>query len=252
MPKPQVIPVGEEYTRNVFRFASATKSVSDADADPSHPSFVSIGNSLSALYQIGTCTPECRGGPHILEAIAARAHNHGCGSLILLSVALYDESLNLTRSIAEIANLLFLFRINPEEYRAWVRATRNARLRNFGPSSIRKKIQDLNAPLPISAEWYQELCEGATHPVPEMRPNAHEPDGVFPGFVGGLFQEKGYSNCVFQLNYVLATAAVAVASMFERQDLIELVESALDTEIEHWKSQSGHQAVSDGEEPEAS
>lgn len=240
-PSHQKVPTGDNYILSVFNFGSLSKLESDANVDVSDPRLSSIGNSLSALYQIATCNPVCRGGRHLLEALAGRAHNHGCGSLILLSSGLYDESLNLTRSIAEIVNLLFLFRIQPSEFGDWVSGSRKARMQRFAPAVVRKKIKNKKAPLPISDSWYRELCESATHPTPGVLPNAHSTEEGFPGIAGGMFQEAGYEKCIFQLSYVLAMSAFISASLVNRAELLGLVEEGVDAHIEFLVSRNANE-----------
>lgn len=144
-----------------------------------------LGTSLSYLYQISTCANGCSGGDHVLEALSGRCFNHAEGSLHLISAFLYDESMNLTRSIAEVTNLMFLFNESSMQLSKWKLADRSTRLKEFSPSAVRKSLKRLQAPCPVSEAAYRELCELVTHVTPETRPNSHNPTDTRIGYVGG-------------------------------------------------------------------
>ena len=78
-----------------------------------------IGTSLSALYQASTCHRKCHGGPHIFESLCGRIYNLGVGAYLLVQRGLYDEALNLTRSIGENANLIALSVVDKEALKQW-------------------------------------------------------------------------------------------------------------------------------------
>jgi hypothetical protein len=160
-----------------------------------------FGTSLSYLYQISTCSPSCRGGDHILEALSGRCFNHSVGSLRLISDYLYDESLNLTRSIAEITNLMFLFNESSVQMEKWKLADRSTRMKNFSPAAVRRALEQLSVPCPVSYAAYSELCELATHVTPETRPNSHNPQDDCLGYVGG--NPDDFFGCDIALNKLI-------------------------------------------------
>jgi len=77
-----------------------------------------LGTVLSLLDRVGSCYWGCAGGDHVPEYVTARCASTARASLRLLYHGYYDESLSLTRSLAEAANLLFLFFSDPSAFRA--------------------------------------------------------------------------------------------------------------------------------------
>ncbi len=69
-----------------------------------------LGTVLSMLDRVASCSWGCAGGDHVAEFVVARCTNTARASLRLLNHGYYDESLSMTRSLAEAANLLISFR----------------------------------------------------------------------------------------------------------------------------------------------
>lgn len=249
MTKPPIFESGSAYLRHVTSFgaASVLKVSEQIDAEDQRHSM--LGTSLMALYQIATCYPRCRGGDHILEALFARAHNHGVAAFLLARHAYYDEALNLARSIAEIANLLMLFLFNPNEYRGWIDSNRQRRAREYGPGAVRGKLDRLDVPVPVSTKLYRELCILVTHPTPETKPNAHSKQDPEFGAVGGIFQETGYARCLDDTGYVTLAAARVGAAMFKREDLTVLLDAVLEETIDHFQAKPEDENKPTKEEP---
>lgn len=100
-----------------------------------------IGTCMSALYQAGTCHRRCHGGGHILESLCGRAYNLSCAAYDLTNVGLYDEALNLIRSLAEMTNLIMLLSVDQSKIQKWIKSDRATRLRDFSPASIRRQLE---------------------------------------------------------------------------------------------------------------
>ncbi len=158
----------------------------------------------------------------MLEALVGRCFNHSLGAAKLIELCLYDEALNLTRSIAEITNLMVLFDGRPEIFARWKTASRKERLNEFSPAKIREKLQKNGwSILPVSKEAYQELCEIATHVTPDTRPNRHDSDLEFHGLVGGVYEEIGHKKSTNMLLCYCALSCVVTCKIFGMLDRAE-------------------------------
>lgn len=180
-----------------------------------------LSKSLNHLYSIATCSDGCRSGNHVLEAIVGRCFNHSLGSLRMISDNLYDESLNLTRSIAEATNLLFLFNEDQEALEAWKAASRRERLDKFGPGVVRRALHKASGVIPVSDEAYRELCEVATHVTPETRPNNHDDASDRVGYLGGIFQASGHSRALESLLLYCSLSSMVSCKMFGHEERLE-------------------------------
>src|SRR5262245_13348972 len=65
-----------------------------------------LGTVLSLLDRAASCFWGCHEGDHLIEYLAGRVAASARASLRLLYFGFYDESLSITRSIGEAANLL--------------------------------------------------------------------------------------------------------------------------------------------------
>ncbi len=213
------IPDGKDLFENIFDRAIESKLDVDSLGIPEHR-IIGIGDTLSALYQISTIDHK---KPQVLQAIAGRVYNHGCGALILLHTAYYDECLNLCRSIGEIANLLSLFDSEPTEFKKWVDASKGQRISNFGPAAVRKKLLDKNGHLPISQEWYSELCESVTHPNPEMVPGFRKILDKNVGYLGSFYDENNFLDGGHKLYFLLVSCLAYLAPMTGNSKMLKPV-----------------------------
>jgi len=204
-------PMGVQLLRFQEEIADACSKATDqfsATAGKALPATLEeLGSVLSILYRLACCSWGCPGGDHTLEWMTGRLVNQACGSYRLLRAGLYDESLVLTRSIGEVANLLCLFKNGPTELSAWKTASRSERLNNFGPAAVRKKIEKLGTIVPsIDKERYQKLCEVGAHPVPGFAPGHYT--GTGRPILSGIMQETGVFVCTTELGYAVAVAAI--------------------------------------------
>lgn len=182
-----------------------------------------IGTSLSVFYQAATCHRNCHGGNHVFEALCGRIYNLGSSSYSLLRIGLYDESLNLIRSIGEISNLIALSAVDSDAIREWLAADKKERLNKFGPTAIRKRLEPENMLL-VGQDWYSEFCEKYTHVTPVTKPNEHGEDGPM---VGGVVGDEGTRKSIDQLTYVLSVTAILVCRFFDFDDLFSDIEKLL-------------------------
>jgi hypothetical protein len=213
------IPTGVEYLNMVAALEEATHSRSARARKPSEPHYQLIGTALSALYQAATCHRKCHGGPHILESLCGRMYNLGIGAYVLAERGLYDEALNLIRSIGEASNLIALSVVDKQALKEWLESDKKTRLAKFGPAKIRKALERQQPVLVLATEdWYARFCEEYTHVTPRTRPNMHNANGQ--AHVGGVYQEEGLTTTLGELATVLASVAMLVCGYFKLNDLL--------------------------------
>lgn len=172
-------------------------------------SYESLGDVLSMLYAEAACLHGCPGGDHFFQRLTARVVTHSLSSLRLAMLGYYDESLALTRSIGEIANLLFLFAARPAELASWKGAAESQRKREFSPVKVRLKLEDLNLRPPVDESRYGLLCEVGVHVAPSVSPQTFNEHGR-PS-LGASFQYEGLMCAVNELGLAVAEAAACLS-----------------------------------------
>lgn len=199
------IPSGAEHLDGVIRRAWVVQRQSCQHVESLPVESELLGTSLSALYQAATCHRRCFGGPHIFEALCGRIYNLAVSAYLLAMSGFYDEALNLTRSIGEIANLISLSIVDKKAFSEWLNSDTKTRITKFGPAKVRQALKEHDPALTIASDdWYADFCEKYTHVTPETRPNLHAVSGQ--ANVGGA-HEPG------ELGRVLAEVATIVASV---------------------------------------
>ncbi|MGZ8139777.1 hypothetical protein [Bordetella bronchiseptica] len=171
----------------------------------------SMGTILSLLDRVASCWWGCNGGSHQLEYLVGRSASSAMAVLQVAQAGYYDEALNQVRSLGEIANLFALFAADPTSLRAWAASSKKERLSQFGPAAVRKSLERLQAPMPISAERYSVLCELVTHPTPSTKPQSYNP--LHMPSVGHNFQPAGYLVVLNELALPLSFIAVFILSL---------------------------------------
>jgi len=180
-----------------------------------------LGTVLSLLYRIACCAWGCRGGDHQMEWLTGRIVNHAVSSHRLIRAGSYDEALVLIRGIGEIANLLWLFDVNPTTLVEWKSADRRDRLVKFGPAKVRKLLAGAT-PLgaPIDDHRYRALCEIGTHPRPAFAPGHYT--GTGRPVLGVLIQPVGVYMTVTELGFAVAMAAAPLSRLLDISDEVRL------------------------------
>lgn len=170
-----------------------------------------LGTVLSLLDRVASCHWGCKGGDHVAEYLAGRCCSSGRASLRLLRHGYYDESLSLTRSIAETANLLFLFWQEPAAFDQWKKTDKAARLREFSPAAVRRQLKKRDMPIPADSARYSEFCEIATHVTPATKPQAHNPLQI--PTLGSYFQAAGFLMALNELSDMVAFSTFAASRL---------------------------------------
>jgi len=177
---------------------------------------------LNLLFDFATCAWGCAGKGHLVEAITGKCVSSARAAITLIDFGHYDEALALVRSIAEVANLFCFFIDDPDQYRSWLKSSREERLRKFSPVKIRVAIEKRGLPIPYGEKRYRILSEAGTHANPEVRPQAHNSQELQT--LGGLFQERGYVRCVTELAFSMAivgATSVVIANLQNNRALIK-------------------------------
>jgi len=213
-------PIGYEFLDELERAADTSSRTADefsrSSGEKLPVSLQGFGTLMSLLYRAACCFWGCRGGNHQIEWLTGRVVNEAMSSYRLIRAAYYDESLMLTRGIGEIANLFWLFNTNDDEVEAWRSATRQERIRRFGPAGVRRRLEELNELVPIDRERYQRLCEVGTHPTPGFAPGHYSGSGR--PVLGVLLQPVGVYVGVTELCYATAMSALGCARLLDLTD----------------------------------
>jgi hypothetical protein len=182
-----------------------------------------LGTVLSLLNRAASCSWGCRGGDHLIEYLAGRVCAYSRSAIRLLLFGFYDESLSLTRSIGEIGNLLLLFNQEPSALPQWRVSDKDLRMTDFGPKKVRKRLKNIGRdksvdlkPLIVDDDRYVALSEIATHPTPQIKPQAHNAQGK-PS-VGARFQEAGLVVSLNELARAVACAVLPIPKLLGYDD----------------------------------
>jgi hypothetical protein len=205
------VPEGLEFLRSTDKGENECEKTTDTyltKAGQKAPKALEkLGTMLSLADRVGSCFWNCPGnkpGLHVIQFLTARTSSYGRAILRLGRFGFYDEALSLVRSLGEIANLIMLFHLDPAARIDWEKSDFNTRRTHFQPGHVRKAIVDRGGTLLMDGDKYSQLCELATHPVPDLSPQNYNPHGI--ATVGGHFQEAG-------ILLVLNETAVLVAAI---------------------------------------
>lgn len=139
---------------------------------------IELGTVASLLDRVASCWWGCSKGDHAAEYLVGRATTLLNGAVRLMRFGLYDEALNLVRSLGESANLMLLFAQDSETVFAdWKGAGPARRRDRFKPALVRRRLKKLGAVIPMDDAHYAKLCESATHPTPGVRPQDYNSQG---------------------------------------------------------------------------
>jgi hypothetical protein len=204
------VPEGLEFFRLVWQFEDKC----EAETDEALPQMGKqaplclerLGTVLSLLDRLSSCWWGCQGGDHAIERLIFRAVSVGRASVRLLRLGSHDESIALTRSIGEIANLLCAsshLTTPTSPCGAWL--IQKAQKDVFGPVKVRLRIESHGKQAPIDEDRYRSLSTLSLHVTAPIAPQAHN---LFERPVSpGHFQPEGF---LLGLNEV-ALAMVYVA-----------------------------------------
>ncbi|MDE0077701.1 MAG: hypothetical protein OXO50_09285 [Caldilineaceae bacterium] len=197
--KLEKVPSGRHYLEVVETFGDLNRRATHQQLNRYDEELHVLGVSLSIIYRVATCYHGCLGGPHIFERLAARTHNLACSAHHLIERGLYDEALNLIRSLGEIANLFCLFYADEKALITWLHSDSKTRMNDFKPVDVRRSLEKIGKKdlMLATKDWYSNFCSEYTHVHPGTKPNVHNERGQ--GHAGGRFQDKGLAYCMGEL-----------------------------------------------------
>lgn len=209
--KHRPLPVGKDLLGLLFEGQDRVEAETDerlAKAGRKAPAcYAEIGTVVGYLDRMSSCWWGCQGGHHRIEYLCGRASSQTLAALRLMRFGLYDEALLLCRGVGEVANLLFLFRREPDSFGEWMTASEGQRRKNFSPFQVRMRLSARGFEPPIGEDRYRRLSGRAAHVSPDTLPQAHNLLGQ-PG--GGLgWQEAGAIVCLNEIATALALVTVA-------------------------------------------
>jgi hypothetical protein len=216
-PAEHQLPSPAEYIKCARKMESECEQYSDdAFSTTGSKAPECIANLLALFVRmdaVSSCFWCCLGGNHQLEYMAGRLVSSARGSLSLLRKGFYDESLNLTRSMGETANLLVLFWHDRLLYERWSTVDASTRRKEFAPVKVRLALEAKKLPVPIDEERYSALSEVATHVTPNTRPNAH--NQTQRPKLGGHFDLASAVAALNELAYAFAVGSFAVVQIID-------------------------------------
>jgi hypothetical protein len=160
-----------------------------------------IGTVLSLLTRMASCWWVCRGDDHLIEYMCGRAASFGQACLRLVRMGYYDEALGLIRTIAEIANLLALFQLEPSSFSDWKSLSAQQRKQQFSPVRVRIRLEPIAQGAYVDEVDYRLLSGRSAHANPDTRPQSYN-IFIVPS-VGPLLQEEGLVICLNELGAAL-------------------------------------------------
>ena len=221
------VPSGLDHVKMIEMMGELNRCTSDPILDDYKNELKVLGISLSILYQVATCHRKCLGGPHVYESLLARTYNLACSAYHLMGRGLYDEALNLIRSMGEMANLIGLFANDSDALTSWLLSDVTTRKKNFKPVDIRKSLEKVKggAFLYANQDWYSKFCEDYTHVHPGTKPNVHNEQGQ--GHAGGRVQDEGLKLSISELTSVCTYIALFASQYGGLNDLFKELREAM-------------------------
>ena len=131
-----------------------------------------IGTVLSLTDRMASCWWGCGGGDHAIEYLCGRVETNARAALRLLRFGFYDESLLLSRSIGEIANLFQLFVHDPDSLEVWKKSS-SQQWWDFRPARVRAQLTELKTSPLVANERYGLLSSRAAHVHSNTKPQSH-------------------------------------------------------------------------------
>jgi hypothetical protein len=235
------IPSALDHIKMLSRINRVNRTASEKILQAHADDLRILGTALNAIYQAATCHRKCWNTGHVLEMMGARIYNLACAAYSLISIGFYDEALNLTRSIGEIANLISLSTTDKVRFREWLESSKTDRIKRFSPARVRELLSKGGMVL-MDAKWYGELCEDYTHITPKAAPNFHEE--LKRSIAGGIVQEAGIERALKQLTPIVGMVALLYCRYFQFDDLFG--------ELTKWAEKSNRAKASGVEDPSKS
>jgi hypothetical protein len=184
-----------------------------------------LGTALSLFVQMASCQWGCRGGEHREENLLRRLANYSFGALRLARLGLYNESISMLRSVAELANLIDLFTVRRDHHNDWYNAPARERWKSFGPAKVRQKIEATGNRPVVDKDTYAALCDAGVHVSPESAKSSHQFDGKVSA--GGEFSPMAFLLVLNELAIMLSACLRLSGDFLQlHKDRIQLLTDA--------------------------
>lgn len=197
------------------------------DAGDNLPALVSdLGTVLKAADMAASCLHGCSKGHHAVEYLLTSVESYARAAIRLSLLGFYDESLTISRSVGEKANLFMLFVHEPTKLREWVASSEDERRRKFSAVKVRLALEQHSHAIPVDQTRYRALSGRGIHPG--GTPQDHNPER-HPG-TGGYFQEAGMFITLNEIGRQLAYAyglGVLLLDHLPTHRRVELQQSAV-------------------------
>jgi hypothetical protein len=144
---------------------------------------------------------------------------------------MYDEALNLVRSMGEITNLIAMTIVDQNALKRWLNADKNTRIREFAPGKVRKILKDAKSEVfYVKGHWYSKFCEDFTHVTPTTQPNVH--NDKKQAFTGGVVQENGLEFAINEIFNLTANTAIIMVRLRDQDGMLQELLSATERIID--------------------
>lgn len=193
--------------------------------------FAELEHTVEMIDQYASCGWNCPGDddPHVLQLLATRVMSSTVATLRLALAGHHDEALGLTRGIGELANLLWLFIMDPRAPARWYACSSNERWKQFRPARVRKRLRSSGLHPPVDELEYSELSVRSVHFQPRAFPQRFSAGGRASS--GARFCPEGFIISLNELGWCVGTFAKALAGGAEidpdRKSLLSEQASAL-------------------------
>jgi hypothetical protein len=167
-----------------------------------------LGRMLALLDQVASCAWGCPGTEdgHVLHRMIGRGVSSATSAIELALIGQYDDSLAATRSIGELANLLWLFSNDSSAFADWKSLESRARWSKYRPAKVRRKLLAIDELVLVEEEEYSALSEHGVHVTPSTSPNTigagHQPT------LGGIYREDSLVICINEVSWAIGVLAL--------------------------------------------
>ena len=123
--------------------------------------------------------------------MAGRTYTSAASAYKLMCLGYYDESLGLSRNIAEIGNLTHLFFTDNRPVRLWLDISDEQRRKQYSPVKVRLALEEIGSVVPTDKDRYAWLSEVGVHVNPQTLPQSHNNEQR--PILGNVFQAEDWN-----------------------------------------------------------
>jgi hypothetical protein len=177
--------------------------------------YANVSKLLGLLEVAATCGFGCPGPDyekHLVHRLLGRVVAHGNEALSSALGGYYDESLALSRTVGEIANLLWLCQQDEASFTAWRTLNGKARWAQFRPKAVRQSLEAKGCVVLVKEDDYSALSGLSAHPSPDTSPQNMGLHGR--PTTGGQFRPDTFLISLNEIAYAVAVVALAGIPLF--------------------------------------